>query len=79
MNLTLPTNLKYTFEMLSIIVSFTQAQLEQQVKELATKLEEDVASASKAAKREAAKLQQRVRTLLDQLTCHYCHLTDLGT
>ena len=78
MNLTLPTNLKYTFEMLSIIVSFTQAQLEQQVKELATKLE-DVASASKAAKREAAKLQQRVRALLDQLMRHCHHLTDLGT
>ena len=69
------TNLKYTFEMLSIIISFTQAQ---QVKELATKLE-DVASASKAAKREAAKLQQRVRTLLDQLMHHCHHLTDLGT
>ena len=79
MNLTLPTNLKYTFEMLSIIVSFTQAQLEQQVKELATKLEEDVASASKAAKREAAKLQQRVRALFDQLMQHCHHLTDLGT
>lgn len=41
--------------------SLLQSSLESQLKEMNTKLEEEVSVAAKAAKREAAKLQQRVR------------------
>ena len=48
-----------------------QSALEAQVKELNTRLDEEVANATKAAKREATKLQARVRELVDCVVSIY--------
>lgn len=62
--------------LVSFFVCFAvQNSLDQQVKELSTRLDEEVANATKAAKRDAAKLQARVsrtESSRQRNWCNYC-------